>query len=513
MDIDLKNLGTASGHNTLRKVIAENDLYQFLIQAWPIIEPGVDYLDNWHIEYITEWLELVSLGEVTRLVINIPTRYMKSTIGTIMWPCWEWARTPWQQYLTTSYSEFLSKYHSNERRKILRSQWYMQNWPMARIRPDVDQATFFENVSGGHMIASSVLGTATGLGGNRVIIDDPMNPKQAVSDAERTRINETARSTLMGRLNDKKRGAMVMFMQRLHIDDSTAYLTGVDDADLVEGKVVIKAGDWIILRLPAVAEADTHVVFPRSGTVVDWREGSPLWESREGLTELRQRRLEFGEEDYAAQYLQRAQPKGGAIFKHSWFRNIFYQPIRKVPVEVLIHSWDTSFKDKDASSFVVGQVWGRYRLENYLLQEVRGRWDFPTALTQMKMLRVQWPKTTRILIEDTANGPAIISTMKTEVAGVTPVTPEGSKVARAKAITSVYETGHVWYPDPLSPGNEWVADHVQELTRFTGASSKVLFTDRVDAASQALSYLEATYGARALVDRKSARPVKAARSR
>lgn len=484
----------------------ESSLTRFLRQAWPIIEPGTEFVDNWHIQYLSEWLELVTEGVVRRLAVCEPPRHMKSDLGTVVWPCWEWTRQPELQYLTSSYAETLSKTHSRKRRRLLKSSWYTSLWPGTQIDPAMDQTSFFESTAGGHMIASSVTGFATGLGGNRVIIDDPMNPKQALSDAERERLNETVKNTLLTRLNDKKRDAIVLFMQRLNVDDTVAYLTGLDDSDLPEDQIVIKSGEWTIIRLPAIAEADTVVRFPKGGRPpFVWRKGQALWEAREGLAVLRQMRLDLGEEDFSAQYLQRPQPRGGAVFKHDWLSHIYYQPPARVPVEAVIQSWDMSFKDKEGSSRTVGQVWGRYKLENYLLDEVAGQWDFTTALAQVRMLKKRWPMSMPILIEDTANGPAIISTLKSEIAGILPVTPEGSKIARAKAVTPVFESGHVWLPDPAR--YDFVPEFVQELTRFRGLQSKTIKTDRVDAASQAISYLERTFGLRSLVEDDSPKKV------
>lgn len=494
---DLIHEDPAQAAERARAKRCEASLYSFLRRVWPIIEPGVRFLPNWHLEYLAEHLETVTVGDQRRLAFCMPPRYMKSSLGTIAWPVWEWCRRPSQQFLATSYAETLSSFHARKRMDILGSEWYQTNWPRARIAKDAGKTTFYENVSGGHMIASSVMGYATGLGGNRVIIDDPMNPKQAVSDAERAAINRTVKNTLISRLNDKKKGAIVLYMQRLHIDDTLAYLTGITDRDLEPGKVVIKKNGWTVIRLPIVAEVDTEIVFPRSGRRHFWKAGAPLWHLRETLDQILALRAQVTEEDYAAQWMQRAQKPGGNIIKHEWLDKIYYQtPNRLYPIDGIIQSWDASFKDLASSSYVVGQTWARKGVENYLLDQVRGRWDFPTTLKMVRAARGKWPDVTAVLIEDAANGPAIISTLKAEIAGIKPVTPEGSKVARLKAVSLLYENGHVWLPDPLV--TPWVADYILELTTYNGSESSTQFSDQVDASSQALSFLERTYGTRSL---------------
>jgi predicted phage terminase large subunit-like protein len=476
----------------------ELSLYEFLGNAWPLIEPGVEYVDNWHIEYVAEWLEMVTDGRIRRLAICEPPRHMKSILGTIAWPCWEWTSRPELQYIITSYADMLSSYHSRKRRDILRSDWYRSYWPDTRISPLMDQNNFFESTAGGHMIASSIMGTATGLGGNRVIIDDPMNPRMAESEAERDRTNQTVSNTLFSRLNDKNRDAMVLYMQRLNRDDTFAHLTGVDDDMIPTDTPVFEKNGWTIVRLPAVCEQDMVIEFPKSEKTVFRAKGDALWEGREGLAVLNSIRSEHGEEYFTAQYQQRAMMPGGNIIKLAWLNNRYYQPPHTLPVEAIITSWDAALKDKESSSYVVGQVWGRYRLENYLLDQVRGRWDFPTTLNQIRSVLADWPGATATLIEDAANGPAIISTLRSEVAGIVPVTPEGSKIARLKAVSPLFANGHVWYPDAATA--DWMPDYVREISTFSGIESKNKRSDQVDATSQALSYLERTYGLRSLQD-------------
>ncbi len=475
----------------------ESSLYQFMRRVWPIIEPGVRFLPNWHLEYLAEHLETVTLGSQRRLAFCMPPRYMKSSLGTIAWPVWEWCSNPSQQFLTTSYAETLSSFHARKRMDILGSEWYRAHWPRAQIAKDAGKTTFYENVSGGHMIATSVMGFAIGLGGNRIIIDDPMNPRQAISEAERSSINRTVKNTLISRLNDKKKGAIVIYMQRLHGDDTVSYLTGIKDQDLEPGKIVIKKNGWTVVRLPIIAEADTEVIFPRSGRRHFWRAGTPLWNLRETLAQIQDLRTQVTEEDYSAQWMQRPQKPGGNIIKHDWLNKIYYQsPNHLYPIDAMIQSWDASFKDLASSSYVVGQTWARKGVDNFLLDQVRGRWDFPATLKMVRAARAKWPDATAVLIEDAANGPAIISTLKAEIAGIKPVTPEGSKVARLKAVSPLFENGHIWLPDPLK--TPWLQDYILEITGYNGSESETQHTDQVDASSQALSYLERTYGTRSL---------------
>ena len=146
-------------------------------------------------------------------------------------------------------------------------------------------------------------------------------------------------------------------------------------------------------------------------------------------------------------------------------------------------SWDCTFKDTDGTDFVVGQVWGKIGANSYLLAQVRARMSFTKTVDEVTTLHELWPRARAILIEDKANGPAVIDTLKSKVPGILPIEPDGSKLARAHAVTSYWEAGNVWLPDPsLYP---WVKDLVSELTSFPAGAND----DQVDAMTQALRHL------------------------
>jgi phage uncharacterized protein (putative large terminase), C-terminal domain len=114
----------------------------------------------------------------------------------------------------------------------------------------------------------------------------------------------------------------------------------------------------------------------------------------------------------------------------------------------VLASWDCTFKDTDGTDFVVGQVWGKAGANAYLLGQVRQRMSFTKTVAEVIKLKNEWPKVREILIEDKANGPAVIDTLKGSVYGIIPIEPDGSKLARAHAVTSYWEAGNVWLPHP-----------------------------------------------------------------
>ena len=450
---------------------AMRHLPEFIAQSWPIIEPATPYLDNWHIDLLCEYLEAVSAGEITRLIINIPPRYMKSNTVSVLWPCWEWTTHPALRYLFCSYAANLATKHSLDRRRILESEWYRSHWPHLVLTSDQNEKAEYENSARGVMFATSVGGTVTGKGGNRIIIDDPLDPRRAHSEAQRTAANEFFDRSLTTRLNDKKRDAIVLVMQRLHDEDLTGHL------------LQRSADAWTLCKVPALEDRPTVVSFPRSGRTIVRQAGAPLWPEREGAAQLAQMKVDLGSTDYAAQYLQEPAPPEGAMIKAEWWVEYRVLPQN---FDELLQSWDMSFKDTKTSDFVVGQVWGRRGAESYLLDQVRGQWDIQRTIDAMLALAQKWPLALRKLVEDKANGPAIIQLLNSRLPGIIAVSPKDSKEARCAFVAPAIEAGNVHVPDPrFVAGAEWVEEFLLEFSRFPAGSHD----DQVDAATQALQQL------------------------
>lgn len=477
---------------------AEGSLFAFVRQAWAVVEPATPFLDNWHIRYLCEWLECITFGltptpeccaslsipaePVHALVINIPPRYMKSLIVTVMWPVWEWIARPHLRYLFSSYSSALSTSHSLARRRILESPWYQrgltEHWGGGfTLVGDQNVKTHYENSRRGQMLATSTGGTATGQGGDRVVIDDPLNPLEAASDAKRISANRHFDETLSTRLNDKRAGAFVLVMQRLHQRDLTGH--------------VLDEGGWVHLRIPGIAERPERIVFPRSGEVVTRETGSLLWPEREGEKEIARVKKRLGSYGFAGQYQQTPTPPEGGTIKRGWFRYWTRKlmpdddPARVVllPTDLRDHlqSWDTTLWDAKTSDYCVAQVWARKGANAFLLDQMRKRLDLPATKAELRRMTAAWPEARRKLIERTANGSEIVRRMGDEIPGIVPIRVSGSKEARAVAVTPFIEAGNVFLPHPREAG--WVADLIEECASFPFGEHD----DQVDAMTQALS--------------------------
>jgi predicted phage terminase large subunit-like protein len=432
---------------------ARQSLRFFVEWAWDILEPGTAFQANYHIDLICEHLEAVTAGEILRLVINVPPRCMKSLLVSVFWPCWEWYQQPAVRYIVSSYSESLASHHSLSRRRLIRSRAYQRFAPEVRLTRDQQEKLEFHNTLGGIMVATSTGGSITGKGGNRLIIDDPHNPTQAESDAQRQQAIDFFRYTLSTRLDDPKRDAIVLVMQRLHTRDLTA--------------VCLEQG-FKHLCLPALAPGHTTIEFPRSGRTVVRELDSPLWPQRQGVVELEHQRQTLGSYGFAGQYQQSPVPLEGGMFKPEWWQ-YWDQPGQ---FNEIYQSWDLSFKDGDGHDYVVGLVAGRIGTHVHILDRFKGKVSFVETLHAVRQMRSKYPGTRAVLIEDAANGPAVVSALHKEIPGILAVTPEGGKKSRAAAVQPEIEARQVFLPRPRFADGQlrfdyaWVEDFVEQCSVF-----------------------------------------------
>jgi hypothetical protein len=254
---------------------------------------------------------------------------------------------------------------------VIESPWYRALFPGTRIGPFKDSETEIELTKRGYRLATSVGGTLTGRGGNLIIIDDPLKPDDAISDSRRTAPNLWYSNTLVSRVDDKRTGAIVVVMQRVHIDDLTGFL--LDQSD-----------DWEVLSLPAIAETDEDILV--WGGVYHRKAGEVLSPQREPLEVLNALKLEIGGDAFSAQYQQNPTPPGGAMIKRRWIRRYDELPPESERLYVL-QSWDTASKGGPDNDWSVCTTWVVARDMRWYLRDVwRGRADYPTLKAKVSTL-------------------------------------------------------------------------------------------------------------------------------
>ena len=232
------------------EALIRNDFRAFVHKVFTTLTLGQTYVRTWHVDAIAWQLERVRRGEVRRLIINMPPRSLKSIAASVAFPAFVLGHDPSRRIICVSYSGELAKKHSNDFRAVLESSWYRAAFPNTRIGPFKNTETEIELTARGFRLATSVGGTLTGRGGDIIIIDDPLKPDDALSETKRSAANQWFTNTLLSRLDDKRTGAIVVVMQRVHIDDLTGFL--LDQSD-----------EWEVLSLPAIAHCDEDIPISR----------------------------------------------------------------------------------------------------------------------------------------------------------------------------------------------------------------------------------------------------------
>lgn len=451
-------------------ISTEMDFPTFLHKAWDILEPATPLMDSWYIELLCEYLSLVTTGDIRKLLINMPPRHGKSNIVTILWPVWSWTQKPFLRFIFCSYSASLSNKHSVDRRRVMESPWFQENWGnVVQFSEDQNQKNEYENTARGHMTATSVGGTLTGKGGDVIVEDDMLNPNEAESVAARYHSISMHKNVLSSRLNNPKEGRRVIVEQRTHAQDLTA-------------SVLQSEKDWTHLVLPLRAEKKTIITFPVSKKEIIRNDGELINPMRHGEAEVSEMKLTMGTRTFVSQCQQAPSSEEGNIIKREWWK---YWKVLPAGFDCTIQSWDMSFKKTEEGSFVVGQIWKKRGANFYLIDQFRQRVDFTGTISAMLSMSGKHIESTAKLVEDKANGPAIISALQNKLSGIIAINPQGSKLARAQAVAPIIEAGNVYLPDPIE--NPWVHDFIEECAAFRGGDGE--YNDQVDAMGQALLWL------------------------
>lgn len=413
-----------------------------------------------HLALICKILENVENGTFRRLILTMPPRHGKSMTVTETFPAWFLGRNPDKRVIEVSYSDALARDFGEKVRKKI-AQFGPEIFGITLDQGRTDKSDWGIKDHRGGMVSAGIGGAITGKGADLMIIDDPIkNRQEADSITYRERLWNEWQSTLITRLHPG--GRVVVVLTRWHEDDLAGRLLGRE------------SDRWQVLNLPALAEADDPLGRAEGDAL--WRE----WFGREALLEIKET---GGIRDWESLYQGHPTPQQGSILRREWWQTYAGRPEDLVhDMEWIIQSWDCTFKNSDTSDFVVGQVWGRKGANAYLLDQVRGRMDFPATIRAVKGMSAKWPKSTAKLVEDKANGTAVLQTLRKEIPGLIPVEPEGGKVARANAVASFIEAGNVFLPDPRHAS--WIHDFTEECASFPAGKHD----DQVDAMTQALAH-------------------------
>jgi predicted phage terminase large subunit-like protein len=477
----------------IRRRAASGSLYEFVKQAWHVVEPSIPFVPSWHIELICEHLEAVSAGEIKRLLINIPPRHSKSTIVSVMWPAWEWLSAPSKKFLCASYSGTLSTRDNVNTRRLIQSPWYQERWGhMFTLAGDQNAKQRFENTETGYRIATSVGGTATGEGGNYLLLDDPHGAQAAQSDTIRESDITWFDMTWSTRLNNPKEDAMVVVMQRLHEKD-------------VSGHILEDLKGWDHICIPA--EWDGKIRHTSLGQYDPRKtKGELICPDRFGPKEITSLKQSLGAYGTSGQLQQDPTPTGGGILKTSHFR--LWPAENGLPVfEYILQSYDTAFTEKTTgdptgcSVFAIftytGErqvmlidAWDEYLGYPDLRKRVIDDWSTEYGGMSKKNPFARARRPDRILVEAKASGQSLLQDLRLARVPAVGYNPgNADKISRAHQAAPTLELGIVWIPESAkNPGQfvSWSDSFIKQLTKFPVADHD----EYVDTFTQAIIYFK-----------------------
>jgi len=397
--------------------------------------------------------ELIKQGG-GKLVVEMMPRSGKSFFISQWVPIWFLEMYPHKKVISATYSADLSR----EFGRKVRNEFINNPYLTTELDSTATRADAWMTKQGGGMYSAGVGGPLTGRGGNLLLVDDAVkNWDEAASPTYRQRNVDWMKTTLLTR--GEPNAVFVILMTRWHEQD----LAGVMQQE----------GGWEVMRFPAIAE---------DNDILGRKVGMALNPKRYGIERLDEIRKALGSKFFSAMYQQRPSPEDGDIFKRHWFK-YYKRADRPQQFDAICQSWDMAFKDTKGSAYVVGQVWGRKGANFYLIDQIRDKLNFTESCKAVINLTNKYPDVKAKLIEDKANGPAIINTLKGKVSGIIPLNPRGSKEARAYATQPLLEAGNIFLPDPTE--SPWVEDFLEECVTFPNSDYK----DQVDSFTQACDYL------------------------
>ena len=415
---------------------------------------------NYLAQEVQNFIEADTGNAYDILVIEAPPQHGKSMHITEALPSWCMGKFPeWRVILASYNDETAERFARRNKEKVRNHGAALFNIQIGRI----DRSTEFElEKHAGRLISRGILAGITGNPANLLVIDDPIkNRQEADSPTKRQQVWGEWLNSLKSRLAAGAK--VVVIMTPWHEDDLAARLLATEQ-------------NIRLIRLPVEAELDDPL---------GREEGEPLGpEIGKGAVWLAQFKESYlndpegGPRAWAALYMCSPRVEGGNLVRRDWWKYYDPQEVKAFATEII--SVDATFKGGDNNDFVAIEVWAKLGNDYYCRYALNRHLDFPATLDAIRALRKLFPRARAVLIEDKANGPAIISTLQKEMFCIA-VTPKGGKVARVNAVSAAIESGHVYLPKE----QPWVSEFVDQFTAFPAGKHD----DMVDSATQALTYM------------------------
>ena len=506
MNLDGQKINLDASKYKVEKRMCELSFVEYIKQAWHVIEPGQEYLHNWHIEAIAAHLEAITDEMMidderyyNRLLINVPPGAMKSLLCNVLWPSWEWGprNMPYLRYVCASHAMPLAVRDSVKMRRLVASEWYQTRWgDRVTLTGDQNEKIKYETTATGFRQAVAFEGM-TGARGDRVIIDDPHSVSSASSEQKRATTIDTFEQAVPTRLNNPDRSAIVVIMQRLHEED-------------VSGVIIEKQLGYDHIMIPMEYDPDRA-----APTMLGWEDprtakGELMFPARFPKHVVERDKKIMGTYAASGQFQQLPTPEDGGIIKRKHWQ--LWEDPKFPPFDYIIASLDTAYTEKtenDPSAMTVWGVWtddpkthatrmlgkdGYHIVRTYDEKEVPPRimlmyaWqehlEMPELIAKVADTCTRW-KVSRLLIENKSVGMPVARELRRMYSGRdfgVQLEDPGSidKMARLYSVQHLFEEGLVYCPDKA-----WADEVISQCMRFP----KAKHDDLVDTVSMAMRYL------------------------
>jgi predicted phage terminase large subunit-like protein len=501
---DLLNTLQAKPTATLdfvERELARRGLRHFIRRLWPVIEGGTPYKHGWHIDCIADHLQGVIDGHLTRLLINVPPRHMKSILCSVMFPAFYWLHDPTKKFLNASYAQTLSIRDCRKSRSVITHPLYtslLNKDPAGelpwQLSSDQNVKSMYANTATGQRFATSVGGGLTGEGGDVIIVDDPHN----VQDVSPTTLEDVRlwwTESMSTRLNDAETGVYIVIMQRVHEADLSGHILEADEG----------VGRWAHICLPARYEGRNRIVtfindkgtatkkHPDGRPWVDERrkDETPLWPERISDDALAEQETEMSEYAKAGQLQQNPTPREGGMFNKADF--VVVDGFDPALVTSSVRYWDKA-GTQGGGAFTAGVLMHRMIDGSFVISHVeRGQWSFAKreakikATTEADHELYNAPNRRayyNVRIEQEPGSAGKESAERT-IANLAGYRVQADKVTGAKEIRAEPFSVQVEKGNVKVLRQAWCKDFVDECDLFPNGKYK----DQVDAAAGALVFL------------------------
>lgn len=452
-----------------------DSLSRFVQGAWHVVEPSTPLVWSWHLDVLCNHVQALfedAPGTPQNLAISIPPGSCKSLVVSVFLPAWMWLKRPSWRALYASGAPTVVTRDSMRCRTVVKSDWYTKTFtPEWKISSTQDEKQYYENTAGGWRKGVAAGAGITGERADALVIDDPNSASEIHSAAHRRGINENwYEAAFQSRIADPAKSKRCLIQQRLHAEDLTGFL------------LTREKGQWSHLVMQMEYDAKGPGDRP---TWLGWSdprksEGELLMPSRFTPAFLAAQRLALGSYNYSGQMQQLPSPAQGGRFKREWWR--FWSPtgqmqarpqgcsqvppIRFNPAvdryDELIGSWDLSFKGGDHNDYVAGVTVYRVGAKRFVVALYHEHAGFRQAQDAILQQSQDWPRIEAVLVEEAANGAAVVETLASVIPCLIPVKPLGGKEARAAIMEPRVEAGS-WY---LPEGAEWLGEWIEEFASF-----------------------------------------------